>query len=424
MNTITRLAVAAAFATPLAALAQDDAPKAYTYEFHAANDGHDQADAWKRWAEDFSRGLRSSLGATFGARLSARTVKGAPYSAEMVTEVNQTLGDGNVISRRTQGAVHRDGEGRTRQESGGDGQSRTVYIQDPVGKKSIVLTPGAKHAVVSDLHTFEMPEMKGMKGMATAVVPNRNRQVVRVDDTEVRVEDGKAFVNGSEVPESSVNLKSRRGKEVRVAGGRILIDGKEIGAGHGSGSTVVVNRSQGADGKAQEEVQVRVIRMGDDADIPMPPVPPVPPVPPAPPSAAPMAMPTPPMPPMPPMPGIQTLRFESTAKLGKGVTTNLGMRDFDGLKAEGKQTTWTIPAGEIGNRKPIDVVSETWYSPDLQVTVYSRYNDPRTGETVYRLSGIKRAEPSPELFKVPADVPVTDKAKEKVKLKAQEKAAG
>lgn len=61
-----------------------------------------------------------------------------------------------------------------------------------------------------------------------------------------------------------------------------------------------------------------------------------------------------------------------------------------------------------------------------QVTVYSRYNDPRTGETVYRLSGIKRAEPSPDLFKVPDGVAVSDKAHghEKVKIKVKEKASG
>ena len=70
---------------------------------------------------------------------------------------------------------------------------------------------------------------------------------------------------------------------------------------------------------------------------------------------------------------------------------------------EGKSTTWTIPAGEIGNKKPIQVVSESWYSPELQVTMYSRYNDPRTGESIYRLAGVKRAEPAADLFKVPDD---------------------
>ncbi len=99
---------------------------------------------------------------------------------------------------------------------------------------------------------------------------------------------------------------------------------------------------------------------------------------------------------------MQTLRFD-TARLGKGVTTSLGMKDFDGVKAEGKSTTWTIPAGEIGNRNAITVVHETWYSPDLQVTVYSRHADPRTGESIYRLASIRRAEPAADLFKIPDD---------------------
>ena len=40
------------------------------------------------------------------------------------------------------------------------------------------------------------------------------------------------------------------------------------------------------------------------------------------------------------------------------------------------------------------------------MTVYSRYNDPRTGESIYRLAGIRRAEPAADLFKVPADYSV------------------
>jgi hypothetical protein len=96
-------------------------------------------------------------------------------------------------------------------------------------------------------------------------------------------------------------------------------------------------------------------------------------------------------------------------KLGKGVTTSLGAKDMEGVKAEGKRTVWTIAAGEIGNRNPIQVTSESWYSPDLQVTVYSRYNDPRTGESIYRLAGIKRGDPAADLFRVPADYRVRDR---------------
>src|SRR5690606_26556263 len=111
-----------------------------------------------------------------------------------------------------------------------------------------------------------------------------------------------------------------------------------------------------------------------------PPAPPAPPAPPVPGAAI--------APPAPPLPGVQTFRFESTARLGPGVTTSLGSKAFDGVRADGKSTTWTIPAGRIGNRNPINIQSETWYSPELQVTVYSRYSDPRTGESIYRLSGI------------------------------------
>ena len=85
------------------------------------------------------------------------------------------------------------------------------------------------------------------------------------------------------------------------------------------------------------------------------------------------------------------------------------MKDFDGVKAEGKSTVWTIPAGEIGNRNAIQITSESWYAPDLKVTVYSRYHDPRTGESVYRLAGIRRAEPARDLFTIPAGFETRDR---------------
>ncbi len=133
--------------------------------------------------------------------------------------------------------------------------------------------------------------------------------------------------------------------------------------------------------------------------MPMPPTAPTPPTPPKP-GVAPVP-PIPPIPPIPAIPGVHTMRFESTAALGKGVTTKLGNRDFDGVKAEGTQTVWTIAAGQIGNRNPILITKESWYSPELQVTVMTRHNDPRTGESIYRLAGLKRAEPPIDLFKVP-----------------------
>ena len=89
---------------------------------------------------------------------------------------------------------------------------------------------------------------------------------------------------------------------------------------------------------------------------------------------------------------------------------SLGKQVIQGVTAEGTRTTLTIPAGEIGNVLPIEVVDETWYSPDLQVKVMTRHSDPRTGETVYRLTNIRRSEPDRSLFEVPSDYRVIDRS--------------
>lgn len=82
-------------------------------------------------------------------------------------------------------------------------------------------------------------------------------------------------------------------------------------------------------------------------------------------------------------------------------TESLGVQTMEGVSVEGKRTTRTIPAGQIGNVQPIETVSEVWYSPDLQVVVMSKHSDPRFGETTYQLSGIQRAEPDHSLFEIP-----------------------
>jgi hypothetical protein len=93
-----------------------------------------------------------------------------------------------------------------------------------------------------------------------------------------------------------------------------------------------------------------------------------------------------------------------------GVTTTLGSRQFNGVRADGTRTAWTIPAGRIGNEKPIEIVSERWYSPELMIVVESRHADPRSSERIYRLEGLKREEPNAELFKVPPDFDIKSRA--------------
>jgi hypothetical protein len=83
---------------------------------------------------------------------------------------------------------------------------------------------------------------------------------------------------------------------------------------------------------------------------------------------------------------------------------DLGTQTIAGVSAQGKRDTSTIPAGQIGNDRPIEVVSETWYSPELHATVMRKHSDPRVGETIYKLTDIQRVEPDPALFLAPAGV--------------------
>jgi hypothetical protein len=84
-------------------------------------------------------------------------------------------------------------------------------------------------------------------------------------------------------------------------------------------------------------------------------------------------------------------------------TESLGTKTVEGLTAEGTRTTVTIPAGQEGNEQPMQTVTESWYSPDLQIVVLFKRSDPRTGETVTRYTNIVRAEPAHNLFEVPSD---------------------
>lgn len=85
---------------------------------------------------------------------------------------------------------------------------------------------------------------------------------------------------------------------------------------------------------------------------------------------------------------------------------SLGTQTINGISAQGTRFTRTIPAGTIGNDKPITITREVWYSPDLQMVVQSKHSDPRFGETSYSLTNIQRSEPAANLFTVPSDYTV------------------
>jgi hypothetical protein len=106
------------------------------------------------------------------------------------------------------------------------------------------------------------------------------------------------------------------------------------------------------------------------------------------------------------------------ADQGQQKEESLGTQTIEGVTAEGTRRTFTIPAGEIGNTLPMELVRETWYSPELQVVVMSKHRDPRSGETTYRLTNLTRSEPDHSLFGVPADYNVSE-GKKPLILKAK-----
>ena len=62
---------------------------------------------------------------------------------------------------------------------------------------------------------------------------------------------------------------------------------------------------------------------------------------------------------------------------------DLGTQTIEGVSAQGKRETVTIPAGEIGNERPIEIVTETWFSPELHTMVLRKHSDPRLGDSTY-----------------------------------------
>lgn len=278
----------------------------------------------------------------------ARMVKNAPYSAEMVSERTQTLGDGNQIVRKTSSMSYRDSAGRTRTEvRNEDGELRVVTIHDPVEGVRYVLRPRDKTAIK-------------VSAPSAAV-----REQVRAAAAEARAAGAQARIKIEEL--------RREGK--LPEGERFIVKQVErSGIGMGEHKDVQIRIAQVAGPQAAARVApVLAGALGD----------------------------------------------HKWAR--KAETKDLGTREFSGVKATGVQRSYEIPAGEIGNRNPIVVSTETWTSPELQAVVYQKRSDPRSGEFVYRAENLKRDEPAAALFTVPSDYTVKDSAA--LAKEAAEKAA-
>ncbi len=312
-----------------------------------------------------------------------RLVKGAPYCADAVHESVQSLPDAsgaasNRIVRRQTTKLCRDGEGRTRQEIDRDG-TRRIYLRDPVAKENWVLDPVARTArrLGTPLSlSLQMTLPPGLHdGQAWREHAEQLRDWARAMADRARGVAGTAPSPMPPLPPMPAAPAAAPASPTAPAAspGLPAISAPAVAAPAAHAPTAVVIAPQG-DRHEQRDIQLRILRSDTDNRL------------------APPALP----------PGM-SFRAHGLAPRGTGVTTPLPAREFDGLRAHGERTTWTIEAGKMGNEKPIVITREVWRSPELLLTLHSSDFDPRSGELSYRLTKLKRGEPDAAWMKVPAD---------------------
>lgn len=278
----------------------------------------------------------------------ARSIKGAPYSAEVISEKVQTLPDGNQISKRTSTMTYRDSAGRTRQETrDSKGEVVSIHINDAQDGTRYMLSPSRKTATKISVDKDLGKRIAEIKEKAKAMAKDGKAHIIERSNPGEEI-----IIHRSEGATADGRKELREEVKVNV----VRVDGK---------STVTINGEPA--GAIGEKVSMAIgPALGELTRL-----------------------------------GPIGASFRDAKWSAKSTTTQLGTRDFDGVRADGKSVTYTIPAGEIGNRNPITVTSENWFSPELQATVYSKHSDPRTGDTIYRLANIKRSEQPMSLFTVP-----------------------
>jgi hypothetical protein len=67
-----------------------------------------------------------------------------------------------------------------------------------------------------------------------------------------------------------------------------------------------------------------------------------------------------------------------------------------------------VEPGVIGNDSELHIIREYGYSPQLNINLSSKLQDPRIGTQDFELSNMIPGEPDPKLFKVPPGSQVID----------------
>ncbi len=106
-------------------------------------------------------------------------------------------------------------------------------------------------------------------------------------------------------------------------------------------------------------------------------------------------------------------RGELLKAAGVTVTESpLGVRQLEGLAAEGRRLTYTVPAQTFQNDQPFQIIEDRWESRELKLLLYADSFSPQTGTIQYRLTNIQRSSPSPDLFQIPPEFNVVMPSKD------------
>jgi hypothetical protein len=86
----------------------------------------------------------------------------------------------------------------------------------------------------------------------------------------------------------------------------------------------------------------------------------------------------------------------------------LPAQDLMGVRTEGSKAVRTVPAGKDGNDRDLTWTVQSWYSPDLKLALFTIVDDPVKGTAKYEFRDLKRIEPDPSIFRIPAGYAIKD----------------
>ena len=92
---------------------------------------------------------------------------------------------------------------------------------------------------------------------------------------------------------------------------------------------------------------------------------------------------------------------------GWSAPTSLGEKTLEGVHVVGTQQVYTVPAGKVGNEKPVIITVQQWSSPELGIIVDKTTKASTGGQSHYHLTQLVQAEPDAALFRVPAQYKTT-----------------